>query len=56
MNELRENQENQAMQQQLDHDPDFIAWSKAQESSIEEKNESLEALVRETRGMNNASL
>lgn len=55
MNELRENYETQAMQEALDRDSAYIAWSKAQESTIEEKDNSLDDLIRESEGMNNGS-
>ncbi len=54
MNEQRENFENQAMQEQLNNDPDFLAWEKAMdEQDSESRNKldaSLDALINEVNG------
>ncbi len=49
MNELKENLENQSMQDQLDRDPDYIAWEKSQEKNIDTSSSALEALIKETK-------
>jgi len=37
--DIQENMENQSMQEQLEHDPDYIAWAKTQEMTEAEKDQ-----------------
>ena len=53
MNQAQENYENQQMQEALEHVSDYIAWVKSMEPNIEEKDETLEALIAETVELDN---
>jgi len=37
--DMQENIENQSMQEQLEHDPDYIAWAKTQEMTEAERDQ-----------------
>lgn len=41
------------MQEALDNDPEYWIWAREQEANIEEKDDTLEALIKETVELDN---